>query len=150
MEETCSYPAPKGMYEAVNYGTSLPYSKQSIVAKNECISCMEPKEVDYQNYWDQQDEDEVTDVCSNLYEIAGKCEEGLDGYYPNRDITGCGFISSMKASGLDIQSATHIPAKVLATVFAVTTGVLALISMALYKRTQRQNVSLAGESNIIS
>eukprot|EP00584_Thalassiosira_punctigera_P007466 CAMPEP_0172542988 /NCGR_PEP_ID=MMETSP1067-20121228/13488_1 /TAXON_ID=265564 ORGANISM="Thalassiosira punctigera, Strain Tpunct2005C2" /NCGR_SAMPLE_ID=MMETSP1067 /ASSEMBLY_ACC=CAM_ASM_000444 /LENGTH=401 /DNA_ID=CAMNT_0013329313 /DNA_START=101 /DNA_END=1303 /DNA_ORIENTATION=+ len=113
LEETCSIAAPKGIYEATHYGDSLPYSKKSMVDSG-CISCMEPKEVDYQNYWDQQDPDEATEVCTNLYEIAGKCEEGLDGYYPNRDVTGCSFIKTLKSShSLSVPSAST-PAKVFA------------------------------------
>ena len=142
-EETCSYPAPSGIYEAVSYGDSLPYAKKSMIDSG-CISCKEPTEVDYQNYWDQQDEDEVTDVCERLYEESGKCEEGLDGYFPYRDVSGCGFIKSLKESvTLSLPSAS-VPAKVFAGIFAVTTAAFAALAATLYKRNKRQNVSLAG------
>jgi len=146
LEETCSVTAPKGIYEATHYGDSLPFAKKSMVESG-CISCMEPKEVDYNNYWDQQDADEATEVCTNLYEIAGKCEEGLDGYYPNRDVTGCGFISNLKSSSL--VGNTGVTAKVFAGIFAVTTVALAAVATTLWKRSQRQNVSLAGEPIIL-
>jgi len=142
LEETCSVDAPKGIYEATHYGDSLPYAKKSMV-KSGCISCLEPKEVEYQNYYDQQDPDETTEVCSNLYEISGKCEEGLDGYYPNRDMSGCEFISNLKSSSSIIPS--NIPAKVFAGIFAVTTVALAAVATTLFKKNQRQNVSLVGE-----
>ena len=141
MEETCSISAPKGIYEVVNYGATLPYSKKSIVSG--CISCKEPKEVDYNNYWDNQDPDEVTEVCTELYEVAGKCEENLDGYYPNRDVTGCGFISNLKSDRRF--GSGNVPAKVFAGIFAVTTLVLGAIAATLFKKNRRQNVSLAGE-----
>ena len=144
MEETCSVEAPTGIYEAINYGDKLPYSKQSLVPSG-CISCTEPVEVDYDNYdnyWDQ-DADEVTESCATLYEIAGKCEEGLDGYYPNRDNTGCNFISTLKSTGIVTRSSTT--AKVFAGIFAVTTAALAAVAMTLHKKNSRQNVSLAGE-----
>mmetsp|Transcript_39908 Transcript_39908/g.71939 ORF Transcript_39908/g.71939 Transcript_39908/m.71939 type:complete len:149 (-) Transcript_39908:1053-1499(-) len=144
MEETCSYPAPNGIYEALHYGDSLPYSKKSIIDPG-CISCKEPKEVDYQNYYDQQDADEVTEVCTNLYETAGKCEKGLDGYYPNRDVSGCSFISNLKSTSLISMPSANVPAKVFAGIFAVTTALLAAVSMTLFKRNRRQNVSFAGE-----
>lgn len=144
MEETCSVKAPEGIYEATHYGDSLPFSKKSMV-DNGCISCKEPKEVQYQNYYDQQDPDETTEVCSALYEMAGKCEEGLDGYYPNRDVTGCSFISELKTSSNMPHS---VSAKVFAGIFAVTTLALAGVSMTLFKKNQRQNVSLAGEPTI--
>jgi len=146
MEETCSYPAPTGIFEALHYGDELPYSKKSIVDSG-CISCKEPAEVDYQNYWDQQDPDEVNDVCANLYEISGKCEEGLDGYYPNRDVSGCTFISALKST-----SALSMPSgkasKVFAGIFAVTTASLAAVSITLFKRNRRANVNLVDEAVI--
>lgn len=160
LEETCSIDAPKGLYEAIHYGDSIPYTKKSMVSSG-CISCMEPTEVDYNNYWDQQDTDEATEnnywdqqyadeateVCTNLYEIAGKCEEGLDGYYPNRDVTGCSFISNLKSSSL--VGNMGVTAKVFAGIFAVTTVALAAVATTLWKRNQRQNVSLAGEPIIL-
>lgn len=146
MEETCSYSAPDGLYEAMHYGDSLPYAKKSIV-DHSCMSCMEPKDIDYNNYWDQEDADEVKEVCYELYEIAGKCETGLDGYFPYRDVTGCGFIQSLQSSTFSLPSAS-IPAKVFAGIFAVTTAALAGVSMVLFKRNRRQNVSLAGDAII--
>jgi len=147
MEETCSYPAPAGIYEALNYGESLPYAKKSLVPSG-CTSCMVPKEVDYDNYWEnQQEADEVSEVCAALYESSGKCEEGLDGYFPYRDITACSYIKTLKPTGISMPSA-NIPAKVFAGIFAVTTAALAAVSMVLYKRNERQNVSLAGDAII--
>eukprot|EP00585_Thalassiosira_rotula_P012694 CAMPEP_0196130850 /NCGR_PEP_ID=MMETSP0910-20130528/1080_1 /TAXON_ID=49265 /ORGANISM="Thalassiosira rotula, Strain GSO102" /LENGTH=439 /DNA_ID=CAMNT_0041390233 /DNA_START=28 /DNA_END=1347 /DNA_ORIENTATION=+ len=144
LDDTCSVDAPKGIYEATNYGDSLPYAKKSMVTSG-CISCLEPKEVDQQNYYDRQDPDEVTEVCTNLYEISGKCEEGLDGYYPNRDVTGCSFISGLKSSGSKSRS---VAAKVFTGIFAVTTVALAAVATTLYKKSQRQSVSLAAEPNL--
>lgn len=145
-EETCSVAAPAGIYEATHYGDNLKYSDKSIVDSG-CISCKEPTEVDYQNYWDQQDADEVTDVCENLYEIAGKCEEGLDGYFPYRDNSGCSYIKTLNASGI-VYPKANVSAKVFAGIFGVTTAVLATVSMYLWKTSRRQNVSLAGDAII--
>lgn len=147
MEETCSFPAPKGMYEALHYGENLPYSKKGIVDSG-CISCKEPKEVDYNNYYDQQDADEVTDVCSTLYEAAGKCEENLGGYQPYRDNFGCNFIKNMQSPSILSMTNANVPAKVFAGIFAVTTVALAGVAAVLFKRNRRQNVSLAGDAII--
>jgi len=147
MDETCSYPAPAGIYEALHYGDSLPYAKKSLVP-SDCISCEVPQEVDYENYYEQQQEaPEVTEVCATLYENAGKCEEGLDGYFPNRDRSACSFIKTLKATGISMPSA-NIPAKVFAGIFAVTTVALAGVAAVLAKKNRRQNVSLAGDSII--
>lgn len=142
LEDTCSIEAPSGLYEATHYGASLPHSKKSVLGSG-CISCKQPKEVDYNNYnYQNQEADEPTEVCTDLYEMAGKCEENLDGYYPNRDVTGCGFISNLKSEGIHLPNA-NVPAKVLAGIFAAATLIFAGISYTLFKRNQRQNVILA-------
>ena len=148
MEETCSYPAPAGIYEALHYGDSLPYAKKSLVPSG-CTSCMVPKEIEYnQNYnQNQQEANEVTEVCAALYESSGKCEEGLDGYFPYRDITACSYIKTLKSTGMSMPSA-NIPAKVFAGIFGVTTAILAGVAVVLAKRNRRQNVSLAGDAII--
>ena len=66
------FPAPAGLYEAATYGKALPYSKKSIV-NHKCVSCRAPVEVDYDNYWEQQQEMEPSEVCAGLYEVSGKC-----------------------------------------------------------------------------
>ena len=142
MEETCTWPAPDGIYEATHYGSSLPFKKESLVDTG-CISCKEPKEYEYQNYYDQQDADEVTDVCENLYEEAAKCEKDLGGYHYYRDNSGCAFIEGLKV-GNGKNMAT--PAKVFAGVFAVTTALLAAASVYYYKKNKRQNVSLTSDA----
>merc|ERR1712127_607312 len=66
LEETCSVEAPNGLYEATHYGSSLPYAKKSMVDSG-CVSCLEPKDIDYNNnnYWEgQQEADEATEVCT--------------------------------------------------------------------------------------
>merc|ERR1711933_211498 len=97
MDEMCPYDAPKGVYEALYYGNSLPYSSESLVT-DECISCMAPKDEDQDgnqnqngnnnNYYynngnnnngnnnnnGDEEEDEVKEFCEQLYEEAGKCE----------------------------------------------------------------------------
>jgi len=152
-EETCTFPAESGLYEALNYGASLPYSKKSLVDYS-CISCKEPKDVDYQNYYDAQDEDDVTDVCARLYEEAGKCEENLgggSGYFPYRNNLGCNFIKTLKTPSVFSSIApSSVPAKVFAGIFAATTVALGAFAALTYKRSRRQNVSLASESNMIA
>lgn len=134
IENTCSYPAPKGIYEALFYGASLPYAKKSMVQSG-CVSCWYPGD----NYWEQQEQPEVTEVCSTLYEMSGKCEEGLDGYYPNRDVSGCSFIRSIESSS----RVGSTSAKVFAGIFAGLTAILAGVSAVFFKRGRRTNVNLA-------
>ena len=152
-EETCTFQAEDGIYEAINYGTSLPYSKKSLIS-NECISCKEPSEEQYQNYYDRQDDDDITDSCSRLYEESAKCEENLGSvnrYYQNNQA--CTYIKSLpQPSALHtiLSSAPQMTAKVFAGIFAATTLIAGAVAGVMYKRSQRQNVSLASESNMMA
>ena len=148
-EETCSYPAPKGTYEALNYGAKLPHSDKSLIDSG-CISCKEPTETDNQNYWDQQDTDEVTDVCETLYGDSAKCEENLD-IYVYRDNTACNFIHSLKSNTISLPSSgPAISATVFACFFALTTAFLGGMSVILFNRSRRTDVSLAGNGGEIA
>lgn len=146
VEETCSYAAPTGIYEALHYGESLPYAKKSLIGSG-CTSCKEPSSVDDQNYWDQQDADSVLEVCETLYASAGKCEEGLSGYSAYRDVSGCEYIKSLKNPSIISVGNTNIPAKVFAGIFGVTTVALAALSVVLLRKKNRQNVSLTGDDH---
>ena len=143
-EETCSYPAASGTYEALNYGQSLPYAKKSLI-DNTCYSCKEPKEQDYQNYWDQQDEDEVTEICERMYEMSGKCEENIQGLpygvYPNN--MGCDFLNNIKSQSVLSRA---VPAKVFASLFAVTTVALAALTVHLHKKSRMNSVNLVADN----
>jgi len=143
MDETCSSPAPDGIYEKVTLGQSLPYSKKNLIDSS-CVSCAEPKEYDNQNYYDQQDADEVTDVCERLYEASGKCETGLSIYYPNT--YACEFIKSLKASGKSFSvPAVVVTARTLAGVFAATTVIFGGVAYLFHTKAQRGGVNLAGQ-----
>jgi len=142
-EETCSYPAPQGTFEALNYGSAMPYSKQSLIDSG-CVSCKEPSEQNENNYWDNQDEDQVTDVCERVYEMSGKCEQNLQGLpygtYPNN--LGCDFVQNIRSASIIPQS---VPAKTFAGIFAATTVLLAGMTVHLYQKSKRTNVALAGD-----
>ena len=147
MDETCSYPTPDGTYEKFNYGQSLPYATESLI-DSECVSCKEPQDEDNQNNGDdQQDEDEVLEVCERLYEDAGKCESGLDSgvtYYPNT--YACEFIQTLKAPGkMSGAKSTVAASKVFAGLFAATTVVFAGVSYYLYQKARRSNVHLTSQ-----
>ena len=143
MDETCSFGAPSGIYEKLNYGQTLPYSSENLIDSN-CVSCKEPAEYDENNNGDQQDADEVTEVCERLYEESGKCETNLGSVtaYPNT--YACDFIKTLKAGGGTITAKNSaIPAKTFAGIFAVTTVMFAGVSYWLHQKLQRSNVNLA-------
>lgn len=76
---------------------------KTVYDESECIDCLADKEGD-----DDAAEDEVKDVCANLYATAGKCEKthgfvsGVSSYYQadnqekNEELV-CEFISSLKS-----------------------------------------------------
>jgi len=141
LEQTCSYPAPGGLYEALHYGESLPYAKKSMV-DSDCIPCKEQQEVDYENYWDGEEEAAVTEACAGLYANAAKCERDLDGYFPDRDLTGCEFLAELQSTGQLRTANTDVTAKVFAGVFAVTTALLAAAATRLFQKNRRQKERL--------
>ena len=56
-------------------GESLPYSAESLINSN-CFSCHEPEDFNNDGN-DNEDEDQVIEMCEQIYETAGKCESAL-------------------------------------------------------------------------
>jgi len=144
MDETCSFEAPSGTYEQFNYGQALPYSSENLI-DDDCVSCKEPADADENNDGDNDDADEVLEVCELLYEDAGKCESGLASgtvYYPNT--YSCDFIDGLKAPGKMKKASSNIAAStVFAGLFAATSVVFGGVSYYLYQKVKRSNVDLA-------
>jgi len=142
-DETCSYPAPTGTYEQLNYGNALPYASANIV-ESSCISCKEPQDADDNNNGDNNDADEVLEICERLYEDSGKCETNLDSqyqYYPNT--MACDFIKSLKVGKSMFHAPKAIPAKVLTGVFAVTTVGFGALAYFFHQKSRRTGVNLS-------
>jgi len=75
-------------------GSSLPYSGETFI-DSECYECVEPQDADEQNDGDQQDENEIKQICGEIYQQAGKCEEKISGpMYPNENA--CTFMEGIK------------------------------------------------------
>jgi len=77
-------------------GHQLPYASESLVDMD-CVSCKEYVEDDGNNNNDQQDEDEVIEMCEELYRQAGKCETVMEEQYlryPNENA--CNYIEGIK------------------------------------------------------
>ena len=138
MDETCSYAADQKIVKNFGLSNYLPYHTQSLIDSG-CISCKEPQDYNDQNYNDQQDEDQITDVCERLYKGSGKCETKVaSASYP---VTyGCDFIKSLKASGTRRTSNNAaVPARVFATLFAVTTAIFGGVAYHLHQKVQRSS-----------
>jgi len=97
-DDTCTQESSTSYYSLT--GSTLPYADESIVSTN-CVSC---KAVD--NDANQDDnyggdaEDQVKEMCEEVYMYAGKCESYMGIQYPIE--TGCNYIE-----GLKINSSRH-------------------------------------------
>jgi len=105
-------------------------------------------EYQYEYYEEQQQEpDEVTEACEQLYAQSAKCEESLhvNGVYP--DTRACNYIRTLKKDGFGAlsslkQNVKNITSSVLAGVFAVTTVLFAGLSVYLNQKVKRSKVKL--------
>lgn len=156
LDAGCSTKAKSGVYEAFNYGASLPYEKESLIKANECISCEEEQEEDenenynYNNGYYEQQAGEVTELCQQTYESAAKCESGLSaGNYFYPDTSGCDYIKnilpklSSATSKVVAGGGSSGPAVAFAVIFFLTSCVLGAYAFFLYRKIHRAKVNLA-------
>lgn len=113
------------------YGVALPYSTQSMI-QSDCMSC------DDGNYG-------VTDMCSQTYkQTQAKCETNLQNNAYYQDTSGCNFLYSVlpkleKASAGAFSNRAGMPdvSSALAWIFAISTILLTVYSILLYRRLKR-------------
>jgi len=168
----CTSAAGSGIYEAFNYGRSLPYESVPVVALNDCISCLQVDEdannnnnnnnnYNYNNNNNNNNNNnynqdlEVAEICQQSYEMAAKCEKNLDlGQYYYTDTTGCDYINNILpnlqratrkiASGSIGGSAVNGSASTaFAVIFGMTTALLGAYAFFLYRKIHRAKVNLA-------
>ena len=152
----CVSYAGSGIYEKFNYGASLPYEKESIIAKNECISCLQVDENNNNNYNGNNYNNnygEVSEICQQTYQAAVKCETHLKvGQYFYPDTSGCEFINhvlprlasaSHKISGGMLGFASGSAATVFAVIFGLTSCLLGAYAFFLYRKIHRAKINLA-------
>jgi len=70
-------------------GSSLPYSDASII-DSACYSC--------ENDEGDDDAGAAKEVCTNVYQNAGKCETGLSSYKSSVNTNACDYMSGIKTS----------------------------------------------------
>lgn len=73
-------------------GTALPYSDESIV-DNSCYSCEDENDGDDYGYGNEPKE-----ICTDVYEVAGKCETGLSNYKSSVNVNACDYMSGIQTS----------------------------------------------------
>jgi len=139
-DDTCSVSVSTSAYEKYNNGASLPYSSSSIVGLD-CLSCAEAN--DGGDNADATDSDQVKEMCGNLYQAAGKCEQNFQ-YASNNDA--CNFIAGIqikRSSGSASVSAS--PSKAAGAfigIFAVSTVLLGAYVYYLQSKLNRAKVVL--------
>lgn len=73
-------------------GEDMPYGAESVVGM-ECVSCKEPVEAN-EDGDDAEDEDEVIEMCEEIYQQAGKCESNLG--IENANSAACTYMEGIK------------------------------------------------------
>jgi len=74
-------------------GTALPYSEQSIV-NTDCWSCEQTVEQEDDQYYVAA---ETKEICSDVYDVAGKCETNL--YTDNeKNVNACSYMSGIRTT----------------------------------------------------
>ena len=103
-----------------NQQMKLSHALLKMTYQDTCISCMEPQDYDENNEGnDQQDADEVNELCEDLYNYAAKCESihGFDNGYSNYDgyenqiaqeELVCDYIQSIKAGTYDEEGEINV------------------------------------------
>lgn len=122
-------------------GQSLPYSSESIVGM-ECVPCTplaEIEEDDGNGNQNQDDDVEVKEVCEQLYQTSGKCENNLGNDDPNYNA--CNYMEGIKVIRKDgvveVYNAGSSTAAAFIGVFAVTSCLLG--GYAYYLKTKVGN-----------
>lgn len=162
-DEFCSVRGDDAIYASMSYGgKTLPfaYGEGSLVDR-ECVSCKEPEENDGNNNNnnngdDGQDEDKVIQMCEEMYENAGKCEEKIEAQsqYQYKDTTGCDYINSilpkLEQNSKSVSSSSGsggTASVVLAWLFAFTTLALGVYAFLLFRKLRRSKVNLSDQGN---
>eukprot|EP00934_Nitzschia_sp_Nitz4_P003550 Nitzschia sp. Nitz4//scaffold397_size11424//4392//5576//NITZ4_009040-RA/size11424-processed-gene-0.1-mRNA-1//1//CDS//3329550281//3540//frame0 len=129
-------------------GSSLPYSKQSVISMD-CISCKEPEDYN-QDGNDAQDGDQVVEMCEQIYQTAGKCEKSLEatGYIYEANNNACNYISGIKVARTDgslqsVGSKTSKTASVFIGFFVVASVLLVAYVYYLKTKLDRASINLS-------
>merc|ERR1712238_424947 len=127
-------------------GSNLPYSGETFI-DSERYECVEPQDADEQNDGDQQDENEIKQVCGEIYVQAGKCEQKISGpQYPNEKA--CDYMEGIKitrANGTVIRgsSTKNKVAGAFVGIFAVSFVLLGAYVYYLKTKLDRAKINLS-------
>lgn len=129
-------------------GRSLPYSDDSLISMD-CMSCKEPAEYNNEGN-DAYDEDEVIEMCEQIYQTAGKCESALaaSGYVYEPNENACNYIAGIKVVRKDgiitqVGSKANKTASIFIGIFVVAFVLLAAYVYYLKTKLDRASINLS-------
>lgn len=97
-DDACTNPVDSSYGKSTYYkleGSALPYSEENIVDEG-CYSCEEVGEADEYGY----SETGTKEVCTDVYEVSGKCETNLASSYNSyANNNACSYMEGIKTSG---------------------------------------------------
>ena len=143
-DDTCTTFASNGnsLFKSA-MGFTLPFSQHSLVT-NRCLSCLEAN--DNGNYGTKE-------VCTGVYEMAGKCETKMSIDYPNE--SSCNYIEGVKIirqDGVIRTSATRKSKSAAVAIGLFSTISVLLAGYVFYLRTKlsRAQINLAAASQSLT
>lgn len=148
-DESCSAFADeyggKELYKTVE-GKDLPYGETNIVDM-ECISCKEPQEYNA-NGDDADDEDQVSEMCEQIYQQAGKCETNLaSGTVTTPNTNACTYMEGIKIvrknGVVQSSSKANKTASIFIGIFVVAFVLLAAYVYYLKTKLDRASINLS-------
>jgi len=143
-DDTCTQESSTSYYSLT--GSSLPYSDESIVS-TKCISCKEPADNNAnQDDNEAEDEDQVKEICEEMYMYAGKCESYMGIQYPTE--TGCTYIEGLQVNSINgngIISSVSNSAIVAMWVFMATASLLGCYVYHLRSKLGSAKVDLSSQ-----
>lgn len=129
-------------------GSAMPYADETILTVD-CLSCKEPQEFN-QDGNDGEDADEVSEMCEKIYNMAGKCEAGLEatGYVYKANNNACNYISGIKVIRKDgiitqMGSKANKTASIFIGIFVVAFVLLAAYVYYLKTKLDRASINLS-------
>jgi hypothetical protein len=135
----------KEMYYGLT-GRELPYGETNMITMD-CYSCMEPEAQYNYDGNDNQDADNVNEMCEMIYANAGKCESNLDvyGVYPNYNA--CSYIQGIQVirkNGIIVSagSKANKTASIFIGIFVVAFVLLSAYVYYLKTKLDRATISL--------
>lgn len=146
-DEGCTVKDTTNAYKTY-YGESLPYSKKSIVGSG-CTSCKNPYYEVNDDDQNQNDEDEVNEMCMELYEQSGKCETNLKIDYPTTNA--CNYIHNVVPSLEDLFKGKKMARISTVTIFfMIMCAGLCGACFYLFKRVKITNINLSDQGGVLT